>query len=83
MWCYASLWDKANVFGRSDELVGDTVTTGTPLNEPPLIDMISNDPVLRGVKVSFGLLFILKETSHKLFRKRDDLLRVFISLLWV
>jgi isoamylase len=53
--CYVSLWDKANVFGRSDELVGDTVTTGTPLNEPPLIDMISNDAVLRGVKVSIVL----------------------------
>jgi len=53
--CYASLWDKANVFGRSDELLSDTVTTGTPLNEPPLIDMISNDPVLRGVKVSMML----------------------------
>lgn len=47
----SSLWDKVNVFGRSDELVNDTVTTGTPLNEPPLIDMISNDPVLRGVKL--------------------------------
>lgn len=47
----SSLWDKANVFGRSDELFDDTVTTGTPLNEPPLIDMMSNDPVLRGVKL--------------------------------
>jgi isoamylase len=54
MWSYVSLWDKANVFGRSDELFDDTVTTGTPLNEPPLIDMMSNDPVLRGVKVSLG-----------------------------
>ncbi|RVW27973.1 Isoamylase 1, chloroplastic [Vitis vinifera] len=30
---------------------GDSLTTGTPLSSPPLIDMISNDPILRGVKL--------------------------------
>ncbi|GLJ10540.1 hypothetical protein SUGI_0130070 [Cryptomeria japonica] len=44
-----SLWNGENVFGNDIE--GDFLTTGTPLNEPPLIDMISNDPVLRGVKL--------------------------------
>jgi hypothetical protein len=29
----------------------DMTTTGTPLANPPLIDMISNDPILSGVKV--------------------------------
>lgn len=45
----SSLWDGANVFGNDTER--DFLTTGTPLNEPPLIDMISNDPVLHGVKL--------------------------------
>lgn len=45
----SSLWDGANVFGNGTER--DSLTTGTPLNEPPLIDMISNDPVLHGVKL--------------------------------
>eukprot|EP01018_Ginkgo_biloba_P027663 Gb_26115 [translate_table: standard] len=44
-----SLWDRTNVFGNVIE--GDFLTTGTPLNEPPLIDMISNDPVLHGIKL--------------------------------
>lgn len=47
----SSLWDKNNVFGTPETLEGDTVTTGTPLSEPPLVDMISNDPVLRDVKL--------------------------------
>eukprot|EP00850_Spirogloea_muscicola_P010847 SM000065S20196 [mRNA] locus=s65:232907:239639:- [translate_table: standard] len=47
----SSLWKKERVFGTSEVLEGDTVTTGTPLAEPPLIDMISNDPVLRSVKL--------------------------------
>lgn len=47
----SSLWDQKNVFGSEDALEGDTVTTGTPLTEPPLVDMISNDPVLRSVKL--------------------------------
>lgn len=44
-----SLWDAANVYGKPIE--GDLLTTGSPLSSPPLIDMISNDPILRGVKV--------------------------------
>ncbi|KAL3644237.1 Iron-sulfur assembly protein 1 [Castilleja foliolosa] len=45
----SSLWDAVNVYGSVIE--GETVTTGTPLSSPPLIDMISNDPILRGVKL--------------------------------
>lgn len=44
-----SLWDAANVYGVDVE--GDLLTTGTPISCPPVIDMISNDPILRGVKV--------------------------------
>lgn len=44
-----SLWNGVNVFGAPIE--GDLLATGTPLSSPPLIDMISNDPILRGVKV--------------------------------
>ncbi|CAL9236250.1 unnamed protein product [Arabidopsis halleri] len=45
----SSLWDAANVYGADVE--GDLLTTGTPINCPPVIDMISNDPILRGVKL--------------------------------
>lgn len=45
----SSLWNSVNVYGNQME--GDLLTTGTPLSSPPLIDMISNDPVLRGVKL--------------------------------
>lgn len=45
----SSLWDAVNVYGGVVE--GDTVTTGTPLSSPPLVDIISNDPILRGVKL--------------------------------
>eukprot|EP00257_Ricinus_communis_P027583 XP_025014997.1 isoamylase 1, chloroplastic [Ricinus communis] len=45
----SSLWDAVNVFGNPIE--GDLLTTGTPLSSPPLIDMISNDPILHGVKL--------------------------------
>ncbi|KDP34860.1 hypothetical protein JCGZ_09148 [Jatropha curcas] len=45
----SSLWDAVNVFGNPVE--GDLLTTGTPLSSPPLIDMISNDPILREVKL--------------------------------
>ncbi|OVA19269.1 Glycoside hydrolase [Macleaya cordata] len=45
----SSLWDAVNVYGNPIE--GDLLTTGTPLGSPPLIDMISNDPILRGVKL--------------------------------
>lgn len=44
-----SLWDATNVYGSLIE--GDLLTTGTPLASPPLIDMISNDPILHGVKL--------------------------------
>lgn len=44
-----SLWDPVNVYGSP--LEGDMITTGTPLVSPPLVDMISNDPILGGVKV--------------------------------
>ncbi|XP_043712680.1 isoamylase 1, chloroplastic isoform X3 [Telopea speciosissima] len=45
----SSLWDAVNVYGNPIE--GDLLTTGTPLSSPPLIDMISNDPILCGVKL--------------------------------
>ncbi|KAJ4975662.1 hypothetical protein NE237_000768 [Protea cynaroides] len=45
----SSLWDAVNVYGNPIE--GDLLTTGTPLSCPPLIDMISNDPILCGVKL--------------------------------
>ncbi|KAF3338876.1 isoamylase 1 [Carex littledalei] len=45
----SSLWDPKNVYGYA--LEGDMITTGTPLTNPPLIDMISNDPILSGVKL--------------------------------
>ncbi|KAG9134701.1 hypothetical protein Leryth_001025 [Lithospermum erythrorhizon] len=45
----SSQWDVVNVYGNS--LKGDTIATGTPLSSPPLIDMLSNDPILRGVKL--------------------------------
>ncbi|KAF3943950.1 hypothetical protein CMV_029539 [Castanea mollissima] len=45
----SSLWDAVNVYGNSIE--GDLLTTGSPLSSPPLVDMISNDPILHGVKL--------------------------------
>ncbi|XP_068636554.1 isoamylase 1, chloroplastic isoform X2 [Aristolochia californica] len=45
----SSLLDAVNVYGNPTE--GDLLTTGTPLSSPPLLDMISNDPILRGVKL--------------------------------
>lgn len=44
------MWDAVNVYGKAIE--GDLMATGSPLSSPPLIDMISNDPILRGVKVT-------------------------------
>ncbi|CAL9041623.1 isoamylase 1, chloroplastic-like isoform X1 [Musa acuminata AAA Group] len=44
-----SLWDPVNVYGNPIE--GDMVTTGTPVGGPPLIEMISNDPILCKVKL--------------------------------
>ena len=51
-----SLWDAVNVFGSPIE--GDLLTTGTPLSSPPLIDMMSNDPILRDVKVQVFDFFL-------------------------
>ncbi|KAG9449304.1 hypothetical protein H6P81_009269 [Aristolochia fimbriata] len=45
----SSLWDAVNVYGNPID--GDLLTTGTPLSIPPLVDMISNDPILRDVKL--------------------------------
>ncbi|KAL0346868.1 UNVERIFIED_CONTAM: Isoamylase 1, chloroplastic [Sesamum calycinum] len=45
----SSLWDAVNVYG--DAIEGEALTIGTPLSSPPLIDMISNDPILHGVKL--------------------------------
>lgn len=45
----SSLWDSVNVYGKPVD--GDIITTGTPLGSPPLLDMISNDPILQGVKL--------------------------------
>ncbi|KAJ6673192.1 GLYCOGEN DEBRANCHING ENZYME [Salix viminalis] len=45
----SSLWHAANVFGSP--IKGDLLTTGTPLSSPPLIEMMSNDPILRHVKL--------------------------------
>lgn len=45
------------------------MTTGTPLSEPPLVDMMSNDPVLRGVKVCVIIVWLedyLVHGSHAL-----------------
>lgn len=58
--CFFSLWDAVNVYGNSTDV--DVITTGTPLTSPPLIDMISNDPILRGVKVlKFPYVFLLRK----------------------
>ncbi|CAK7345556.1 unnamed protein product [Dovyalis caffra] len=45
----SSLWDAVNVYGSPID--GDWLTTGTPLSSPPLIDMMSNDPILCDVKL--------------------------------
>ncbi|KAL7598463.1 hypothetical protein Lser_V15G22256 [Lactuca serriola] len=45
----SSLFDAINVYGNQVE--DDLLTTGSPLTNPSLIDMISNDPILRGVGI--------------------------------
>ncbi|MQM11965.1 hypothetical protein Taro_044877 [Colocasia esculenta] len=45
----SSLWDAVNSHGNPID--GDGITTGSPLGNPPLIEMISNDPILCGVKL--------------------------------
>jgi isoamylase len=42
---------------------GDMTTTGTPLVRPPLVDMISNDPILGGVKVAVTF-YVLSIYTH-------------------
>lgn len=60
----SSLWDAVNVFGNPID--GDLLTTGTPLSSPPLIDLISNDPILREVKVLSKNSFISPCASFQL-----------------
>ncbi|KAG9449329.1 hypothetical protein H6P81_009294 [Aristolochia fimbriata] len=45
----SSLWDAVNVNGNPID--GELLTKGTPLSSPPLVDMISNVPILRDVKL--------------------------------
>jgi len=51
----SSNWDYQNMFGESsvhfEEGWDGAVVTGTPLGDPPLIDMISSDPVLKGTRL--------------------------------
>ncbi|GJN03996.1 hypothetical protein PR202_ga21501 [Eleusine coracana subsp. coracana] len=56
-----SLWDPVNVYGSP--LEGDMITTGTPLVSPPLVDMISNDPILGGVKYRDTVRQFIKGTD--------------------
>lgn len=46
---------------------GDMTTTGTPLATPPLIDMISNDPILGDVKVTTFSDFCCASTISSTF----------------
>lgn len=62
------LWDSINVYGNPKD--GDMLTTGSPLGTPPLIDMISNDPILRGVKVIMMSEFLLGEIKKILWLSR-------------
>ncbi|XP_078443501.1 isoamylase 1 [Wolffia australiana] len=45
----SSLWDAINVYGKPIE--SDSITMGTPLSYPPLIEMLSDDPILGKVKL--------------------------------
>lgn len=67
----ASLWEAVKVYGNPIE--GDLLTTGSPLSSPPLIDLISNDPILRGVKVltvdSFLILANLNLAFSRIYLK--------------
>ncbi|KNA14483.1 hypothetical protein SOVF_107160 isoform B [Spinacia oleracea] len=47
-----SLWNAENVYVSTAE--GGMLTTGTPLGVPPVLEMISNDPVLRRVKADLS-----------------------------
>jgi len=41
----SSLWETGSIYGGSDD--ASDIVRGTPLGEPPLVDLISNDGVLR------------------------------------
>ncbi|KAK9697543.1 hypothetical protein RND81_08G044200 [Saponaria officinalis] len=45
----SSLWDTVNVYGTTTD--DGMLTAGTPLSSPPVLDMISNDPILCRVKL--------------------------------
>jgi len=51
----SSTWEHKSMFGEGcvhmEEGWGEAVVTGTPLGEPPLIEMISSDPVLKGTRL--------------------------------
>lgn len=76
-----SLWDPVNVFGKPIE--GDLLTTGSPLGSPPLIDMISNDPILREVKVFsldyFSHFFPLKLFPNQFIFFKMDFFSILLS----
>ena len=81
-----SLWDRVNVFGASID--AEELETGTPLSSPPLIDLISNDPILRRVKVfliilSFSckawFIFIQEQICTKM-RSQSHFLVIYMSL---
>ncbi|KAJ7517436.1 hypothetical protein O6H91_21G024500 [Diphasiastrum complanatum] len=81
----SSLWDRGNVFGRTD-MAEDNLTTGTPLSEPPLIDMISNDPVLRGIKLiaeawDTGGLYQFRDTVRSFIKGTNGMVGSFASCL--
>ena len=45
-------WEHDNVFGKNSPASPDSsFIMGTPLDVPPLIEMISKDPVLKDVKL--------------------------------
>ena len=44
----SSTWETASIYGGADDAAGGAdIVRGTPLGEPPLLDLISNDGVLR------------------------------------
>jgi isoamylase len=51
----SSTWEHKSMFGEGSVHMepgwGEAVVTGTPLGEPPLIEMISADPVLKGTRL--------------------------------
>ena len=44
----SSMWETTSIYGGAeDAAIGADIVRGTPLGEPPLLDLISNDGVLR------------------------------------